>query len=151
MGDTYTRLRPAMHRAARRGVLAAARAHRAPWAPARRARGTRCAANAAGGGRGATEAAPDAGAELLSSRGDALGAARVVLKRGKARLFKDGNPLVYGGAVDCVVGKVRRLDRPPRTVLVVSQTRIALAMIVPRGTHKYQAFGFSLYTQCSCW
>ena len=68
----------------------------------------------------------------------------MVLKRGKARLFKDGSPLVYGGAVDCVVGKVRRLDRPPRTVLVVSQTRIALAMIVPRGTHNYQALGFSL-------
>jgi hypothetical protein len=34
-----------------------------------------------------------------------LGAARVVLKGGKARLFAGGHPLVYGGAVDRVVGR----------------------------------------------
>ena len=33
------------------------------------------------------------------------GAARVVLKGGKARLFAGGHPLVYGGAVDRVVGR----------------------------------------------
>ena len=35
----------------------------------------------------------------------AAGAARVVLKRGKARLFRDGHPLVYSGAVDRVEGR----------------------------------------------
>jgi hypothetical protein len=34
----------------------------------------------------------------------------VVLKGGKARLFRDGHPLVYGGAVDRVVGRP-----PPKT------------------------------------
>ena len=29
----------------------------------------------------------------------------MVLKRGKARLFRDGHPMVYGGAVDRVVGR----------------------------------------------
>ena len=33
------------------------------------------------------------------------GIARVVLKRGKARLFRDGHPMVYSGAVDCVKGR----------------------------------------------
>ena len=33
------------------------------------------------------------------------GVARVVLKGGKARLFVGGHPLVYGGAVDRVVGR----------------------------------------------
>ncbi len=33
------------------------------------------------------------------------GMARVVLKRGKARLFKDGQPMVYSGAVHRVVGR----------------------------------------------
>lgn len=29
----------------------------------------------------------------------------VVLKRGKSRLFRDGQPIVYSGAVDRVVGR----------------------------------------------
>lgn len=36
--------------------------------------------------------------------GDA-GLARVVLKKGKAQLFRDGHPMLYGGAVDRVVGR----------------------------------------------
>jgi PUA-like domain len=35
----------------------------------------------------------------------APGLPRVVLKRGKARLFREGQPMVYGGAVDRVVGR----------------------------------------------
>jgi 23S rRNA G2069 N7-methylase RlmK/C1962 C5-methylase RlmI len=34
----------------------------------------------------------------------------VVLKRGKARLFEDGNPLVYGGAIEKVVGAPKAGD-----------------------------------------
>ncbi|GFR46312.1 hypothetical protein Agub_g7877, partial [Astrephomene gubernaculifera] len=45
----------------------------------------------------------------------------VVLKKDKARLFSYGNPMVYGGAVDCVIG------RPPPgagdTVVVVDHSR----------------------------
>lgn len=36
--------------------------------------------------------------------------AKVVLKKGKVQLFKDGSPMVYSGAVDCVVG------RPPPAI-----------------------------------
>ena len=35
---------------------------------------------------------------------------RVTIKRGKARLFRDGNPLVYGGAVERTTGDVSRGD-----------------------------------------
>lgn len=34
----------------------------------------------------------------------------MVLKTGKARLFKDGNPMVYGGAVDFVLGSPKSGD-----------------------------------------
>jgi hypothetical protein len=30
--------------------------------------------------------------------------ARVILEKGKARLFQDGNPLIYGGAVKAIEG-----------------------------------------------
>lgn len=33
------------------------------------------------------------------------GTAKVVLKRGKGRLFRDGHPLVYSGAIDRVEGR----------------------------------------------
>ncbi|XP_016648597.1 PREDICTED: ribosomal RNA large subunit methyltransferase I isoform X2 [Prunus mume] len=36
--------------------------------------------------------------------------ARVVLKKGKTQLFKDGSPMVYSGAVDRIIGRP-----PPRT------------------------------------
>ncbi|KAL6283109.1 hypothetical protein ACE6H2_014038 [Prunus campanulata] len=39
-----------------------------------------------------------------------VGVARVVLKRGKTQLFKDGSPMVYSGAVDRIIGRP-----PPRT------------------------------------
>ncbi|XP_048429791.1 ribosomal RNA large subunit methyltransferase I isoform X2 [Pyrus x bretschneideri] len=39
-----------------------------------------------------------------------LGLARVVLKKGKTQLFKDGSPMVYSGAVDRIIGRP-----PPRT------------------------------------
>ena len=34
----------------------------------------------------------------------------VTIKRGKARLFRDGNPLVYGGAVERTTGSINRGD-----------------------------------------
>lgn len=46
--------------------------------------------------------------------------AKVVLKKGKTQLFRDGSPMVYSGAVDCVIGK------PPQTgdaVLVTDRAR----------------------------
>ncbi|BFI42236.1 23S rRNA (cytosine1962-C5)-methyltransferase [Marchantia polymorpha subsp. ruderalis] len=49
------------------------------------------------------------------------GVPRVVLKKGKVQMFKDGSPMVYSGAVDCVVGKP-----PPRsgeTVLVTDAAK----------------------------
>ena len=33
------------------------------------------------------------------------GVAKVVLKKGKTQLFKDGSPMVYSGAVDRIIGK----------------------------------------------
>ena len=44
------------------------------------------------------------------------GAARVVLKGGKARLFLGGHPLVYGGAVDRVIGRPPPLSGVPVVV-----------------------------------
>mmetsp|Transcript_12067 Transcript_12067/g.36210 ORF Transcript_12067/g.36210 Transcript_12067/m.36210 type:complete len:551 (+) Transcript_12067:168-1820(+) len=41
----------------------------------------------------------DAAAEAIG------GIAKVVIKSGKARLFRDGNPMVYPGAIDRVVGR----------------------------------------------
>lgn len=40
--------------------------------------------------------------------------AKVVLKKGKTQLFKDGSPMVYSGAVDRIIGRP-----PPRTGDVV--------------------------------
>ncbi|KAI4374330.1 hypothetical protein MLD38_012337 [Melastoma candidum] len=42
------------------------------------------------------------------------GIAKVVLKKGKTQLFKDGNPMVYSGAVDRIIGRP-----PPKTGDVV--------------------------------
>ena len=42
------------------------------------------------------------------------GVARVVLKKGKTQLFKDGSPMVYSGAVDRIIGRP-----PPKTGDVV--------------------------------
>lgn len=42
------------------------------------------------------------------------GVAKVVLKKGKTQLFKDGSPMVYSGAVDRIIGRP-----PPRTGDVV--------------------------------
>lgn len=45
------------------------------------------------------------------------GLARVVLKKGKTQLFKDGSPMVYSGAVDRIIGRP-----PPKTGDVVVVT-----------------------------
>ncbi|QCD85980.1 ribosomal RNA large subunit methyltransferase I [Vigna unguiculata] len=42
------------------------------------------------------------------------GVAKVVLKKGKTQIFKDGNPMVYSGAVDRIIGRP-----PPKTGDVV--------------------------------
>ncbi|XP_044504852.1 ribosomal RNA large subunit methyltransferase I isoform X2 [Mangifera indica] len=69
--------------------------------------------------------------ELASSQ--PKGIAKVVLKKGKAQLFKDGSPMVYSGAVDRIIGRP-----PPRTGDVV---------LVADGTEKPIAWG--LYNSVS--
>ncbi|KAK3407401.1 hypothetical protein EUGRSUZ_K03462 [Eucalyptus grandis] len=61
------------------------------------------------------------------------GVARVVLKKGKTQLFKDGSPMVYSGAVDRIVGRP-----PPRTGDVV---------LVADGAEK--PIGWGLYNSVS--
>ncbi|KAI4333266.1 hypothetical protein L6164_018098 [Bauhinia variegata] len=61
------------------------------------------------------------------------GIAKVVLKKGKTQLFKDGNPMVYSGAVDRIIGRP-----PPRTGDVV---------LVADGTEK--PIGWGLYNSVS--
>ncbi|KAG8635561.1 ribosomal RNA large subunit methyltransferase I isoform X2 [Manihot esculenta] len=61
------------------------------------------------------------------------GIAKVVLKKGKAQLFKDGSPMVYSGAVDRIIGRP-----PPKSGDVV---------LVADGTEKPIAWG--LYNSVS--
>lgn len=61
------------------------------------------------------------------------GVAKVVLKKGKTQLFKDGSPMVYSGAVDRIIGKP-----PPQTGDVV---------IVADGTEN--PIGWGLYNSVS--
>lgn len=62
-----------------------------------------------------------------------LGVAKVVLKKGKTQLFKDGNPMVYSGAVDRIIGRP-----PPKTGDIV---------LVSDGTEK--PIGWGLYNSVS--
>ncbi|PNH09374.1 hypothetical protein TSOC_004016 [Tetrabaena socialis] len=67
-------------------------------------------AKTGGPGRAAASAADtDADADADASTSDdgpyTPGPPIVVLKKDKARLFSYGNPMVYGGAVDCVIGR----------------------------------------------
>ncbi|KAJ9673116.1 hypothetical protein PVL29_026410 [Vitis rotundifolia] len=61
------------------------------------------------------------------------GLAKVVLKKGKTQLFRDGSPMVYSGAVDRIIGRP-----PPRTGDVV---------VVADGTEK--PIGWGLYNSVS--
>ncbi|KAL7592671.1 uncharacterized protein LOC111913670 isoform X1 [Lactuca sativa] len=61
------------------------------------------------------------------------GVAKVVLKKGKTQLFRDGSPMVYSGAVDRIIGRP-----PPKTGDVV---------LVADGTQK--PIGWGLYNSCS--
>ncbi|KAL8159882.1 hypothetical protein V2J09_001419 [Rumex salicifolius] len=61
------------------------------------------------------------------------GVAKVVLKKGKAQLFKDGSPMVYSGAVDRIIGRP-----PPKTGDVV---------LLADGTEK--PIGWGLYNSVS--
>jgi 23S rRNA G2069 N7-methylase RlmK/C1962 C5-methylase RlmI len=62
-----------------------------------------------------------------------VGLAKVVLKKGKTQLFKDGSPMVYSGAVDRIIGRP-----PPRTGDIV---------LVADGTEK--PIGWGLYNSVS--
>lgn len=62
-----------------------------------------------------------------------VGIAKVVLKKGKSQLFKDGNPMVYSGAVDRIIGRP-----PPKTGDIV---------LVADGTEK--PIGWGLYNSVS--
>ncbi|XP_042375553.1 ribosomal RNA large subunit methyltransferase I-like isoform X1 [Zingiber officinale] len=59
-------------------------------------------------------AALAAGPTLEDVAANHKGLAKVVLKKGKAQVFKDGNPMVYSGAVDRIIGRP-----PPKTGDVV--------------------------------
>ncbi|TKY68554.1 Ribosomal RNA large subunit methyltransferase I [Spatholobus suberectus] len=61
------------------------------------------------------------------------GFAKVVLKKGKTQLFKDGNPMVYSGAVDRIIGRP-----PPKTGDIV---------LVADGTER--PIGWGLYNSVS--
>ncbi|KAL2483812.1 S-adenosyl-L-methionine-dependent methyltransferase superfamily protein [Forsythia ovata] len=61
------------------------------------------------------------------------GIAKVVLKKGKTQLFRDGSPMVYSGAVDRIVGRP-----PPKTGDIV---------LVADGTEK--PIGWGLYNSVS--
>ncbi|KAK9266675.1 hypothetical protein L1049_005511 [Liquidambar formosana] len=61
------------------------------------------------------------------------GVAKVVLKKGKTQLFRDGSPMVYSGAVDRIIGRP-----PPKTGDVV---------LVADGTEK--PIGWGLYNSVS--
>ncbi|KAG8363073.1 hypothetical protein BUALT_Bualt18G0089600 [Buddleja alternifolia] len=80
-------------------------------------------------------AAPAAAAatlqELASNR--PKGIAKVVLKKGKTQLFRDGSPMVYSGAVDRIIGRP-----PPVTGDIV---------LVADGTEK--PIGWGLYNSVS--
>lgn len=62
-----------------------------------------------------------------------VGVAKVVLKKGKTQLFKDGNPMVYSGAVDRIIGRP-----PPKTGDIV---------LVADGTEK--PIGWGLFNSVS--
>ncbi|GER50890.1 ribosomal RNA large subunit methyltransferase I [Striga asiatica] len=70
--------------------------------------------------------------EIASSHSKS-GSAKVVLKKGKTQLFKDGSPMVYSGAVDRIIGRP-----PPITGDVV---------LVTDGTEK--PIGWGLYNSVS--
>ncbi|KAK7313758.1 hypothetical protein VNO77_38956 [Canavalia gladiata] len=61
------------------------------------------------------------------------GVAKVVLKKGKTQIFKDGNPMVYSGAIDRIIGRP-----PPKTGDIV---------LVADGTEK--PIGWGLYNSVS--
>ncbi|KAG0447973.1 hypothetical protein HPP92_028076, partial [Vanilla planifolia] len=61
------------------------------------------------------------------------GLAKVILKQGKAQLFKDGSPMVYSGAIDRIIGRP-----PPKTGDVV---------LVADGSEK--PIGWGLYNSVS--
>ncbi|KAL5128703.1 Linoleate 9S-lipoxygenase [Glycine soja] len=61
------------------------------------------------------------------------GVAKVVVKKGKTKLFKDGNPMVYSGAVDRIIGRP-----PPKTGDVI---------LVADGTEK--PIGWGMYNSVS--
>ncbi|CAM0946576.1 unnamed protein product [Alopecurus aequalis] len=64
---------------------------------------------------------------------DRKGLARVVLKKGKTQIFRDGSPMVYSGAVDRIIGRP-----PPKTGDVV---------LVADGSEK--PIGWGLYNSVS--
>ncbi|KAL7217505.1 hypothetical protein ACSBR2_010871 [Camellia fascicularis] len=71
--------------------------------------------------------------ETASNHRTHKGIAKVVLKKGKTQLFKNGSPIVYSGAVDRIIGRP-----PPKTGDIV---------LVADGTEK--PIGWGLYNSIS--
>ncbi|KAF9592473.1 hypothetical protein IFM89_015044 [Coptis chinensis] len=76
---------------------------------------------------------PAASTSLQELANKHKGVAKVVLKKGKVQLFRDGSPMVYSGAVDRIIGRP-----PPKTGDVV---------LVADGTEK--PIGWGLYNSVS--
>ncbi|KAG2499516.1 hypothetical protein HYH03_002463 [Edaphochlamys debaryana] len=99
-----------------------------------------------GSGTAAAEAAADPAAaaavkEPKKAKGDGASAAgadaagadgpTAVLKKDKARLFLYGNPMVYGGAVDCVIGRPPPQAGDPVWVTDHSRRRLGWGVFNP--------------------
>ena len=83
------------------------------------------------------------GVSVLTETGNRLRAPRVLLQKGKARLFWDGNPVVYGGAVSTTVpgdGLPLGIGSP---VLVADHTGrpIAWGMFNPTSMYRVRLLG----------
>lgn len=70
---------------------------------------------------------------MLTKLCDLSGLAKVVLKKGKTQVFKNGNPMVYSGAVDRIIGRP-----PPKT---------GDAVLVADGSER--AIGWGMYNSVS--
>uniref|UniRef100_A0A0E0CGF1 PUA domain-containing protein n=1 Tax=Oryza meridionalis TaxID=40149 RepID=A0A0E0CGF1_9ORYZ len=97
---------------------------------ARLAKQASSAAHAAATASASASSSLSALGELAAGR---KGLARVVLKKGKTQIFRDGSPMVYSGAVDRIIGRP-----PPKTGDVV---------LVADGAEK--PIGWGLYNSVS--
>ncbi|KAL6629936.1 hypothetical protein ACP70R_029701 [Stipagrostis hirtigluma subsp. patula] len=100
---------------------------------ARLYRAASSAACAAAASAASSSSSSSALEELAAERKGAKCLARVVLKKGKTQIFRDGSPMVYSGAVDRIIGRP-----PPKSGDIV---------LVADGTEK--PIGWGVYNSVS--